>query len=39
MFIIIQAIMHQIKSSRSEITVLSELTFFSDNNELGHSSF
>lgn len=35
---VIQAIMNQIKNARSEVILLSELTFFSDNNELGHSS-
>lgn len=36
--IIIQAIKHQIKSARSEVRLPSELTFFSDNDELGPSS-
>lgn len=30
---IIQAIMHQIKSARSEVILPSELTFFNDNEE------
>lgn len=34
----IQAIMDQIKNARNEVILLSELTFFSDNDELGHSS-
>lgn len=36
--IIIQAIVHQIKNVRREILLLSELTFFNENDELGHSS-
>lgn len=35
--IIIQAIKHQIKSARSEVRLPSELTFFSDNDELSPS--
>lgn len=35
---VIQAIMNQIKNARSEVILLSELTSFSDNDELGHSS-
>lgn len=34
----IQAIMNQIKNARSEVILLSELTSFSGNDELGHSS-
>lgn len=35
---VIQAIMDQIKNARNEVILLSELIFFSDNDELGHSS-
>lgn len=35
---VIQAIMDQIKNARNEVILLSKLTFFSDNDELGHSN-
>lgn len=35
---VIQAIMDQIKNARNEVILLSELTFFSDNDELDHSN-